>query len=520
MFKFILNKNKKKIINEKVQIINDSIKDIYLSNSIDKNIKTLKSLFKDVDILKIRYIKNNNNDNLNFCIAYCDGIVNASIINDNIIKPLMLTEIDIKTKNKIIDNLSDNFIQINQLEKVDTFQKIVEAITYGQTVLFVENSKEALILESKKFEIRSIAEPDSEKVLSGPREGFCETILINLSLVRRRIRTNDLKMKYCSIGKKTNTQVCICYMDSIVNKNILNELYRRLDTIDTDTILDANYINELIRDNPLSPFRTAGYTERPDVVVGKILEGRIAIFVDGTPVVLTVPYLFVENFQSNEDYYLSYYYSSFSRILRIVGFLLTITVPGLYISVVGFHHEMLPTPLLLSIAASRQDVPLPASLEIFLLLLVFDILKETGIRMPSNIGQALSIVGALVIGQAAVEAKLVAASMIIVVSITAITSLLVPKLRSPVIFARGLILLLSVSFGIFGMVWALSFIFIHMLSLHSFGVSQVMLPGKLQFQDIKDTFLRAPWYDMVLRPKGISKDKVRMKVNNINNGDK
>lgn len=248
------------------------------------------------------------------------------------------------------------------------------------------------------------------------------------------------------------------------------------------------------------------------MVAAKLLEGRIAIFLDGTPVVLTVPYLFIENFQSSEDYYMNFFYTSFSRMLRILGFFMTITVPGFYIAIVAFHHEMLPTPLLINIASERTGVPLPAAAEAFIMLIVFDILRETGVRMPSNIGQALSIVGALVIGQAAVEARLVAAPMIIIVGITGITGLLVPRMNAPIIFVRIFILIGSSIFGLFGMMLTLCALFIHMLNLDSFGVSQLTPSGRLQFQEIKDIVIRAPWWTMIQRPRRTAWGTVRQKV--------
>jgi spore germination protein KA len=299
-------------------------------------------------------------------------------------------------------------------------------------------------------------------------------------------------------------------MNGIANKEIVDEVFRRLNQIDIDAVLDSNYITELIRDQRWALFRTSGYTERPDVVVGKMLEGRVAILVDGSPVAITVPYLFIENFQSSEDYYLSFYYTSFSRLLRIVGFFLTIGVPGIYIAVVAFHKEMLPTPLFINIAAERQNVPLPAALEAFIMLIVFDILRETGIRMPSNVGQALSIVGALVIGQAAVEAKLVAAPMIIVVGITGITNLLVPKLNASVIYLRLFVLLLSSIFGFLGFVLSTSVMIIHILNLTSLGIPQISLDGSFRFQGMKDLAFRAPWWKMHLRSGQMTQNMVRM----------
>ena len=499
-----------KIIEKQVKMMNEKHSDMNLSSSLEENINIFKTLFTDDDTIVTRHIQNSHDPDLDFFIFYCDGLVNSIVINENIIKPLILTK-SLKKDELIIDTLLHQVLLVNEIEKTNSIQKIIESVTYGDTILMTEGSAEALILNTKSFELRAISEPNTEKALSGPREGFCEALLINLSLIRRKLRTNELKMKFYNIGRKTHTQLGICYIESIVNKKILAELYKRLDKIDIDGILDANYITELVRDSALSPFRTTGYTERPDVVVGKLLEGRIAIFVDGTPVVLTIPYLFIENFQSNEDYYLNYYYTSFSRMLRILAFFLTITVPAFYIAILAFHREMLPTPLLINIAQERHIVPLPATLEAFTMLLVFEILRETGIRMPSNVGQALSIVGALVIGQAAVEAKLVASAMIIVVATTAITSLLVPKLNSPILFIRIFLLAISSMFGIFGFMLGLGILMTHILNLHSFGISQITPTGKLQYQEVKDIFIRAPWWQMRERPRLITKNNTRMK---------
>ncbi len=514
MFRRLFYRDKQKIIDEKVADLNNGLENSQLLSSLDKNVDTIKTLFQDVDIFRFKYITNNHDSRLNYCIVYCDSVVDNAIINDSIIKPLMLSSVPVMNENSV-DTVMNQIVQINDAEKADRLSDIVESITYGDTVLFIDGAPEAIVFNTKGFKTRAITEPENERLLTGPREGFTESLMMNLSMIRRKILSSELKMKFRTLGRRTRTRACICYMDGIVNREVLAELNRRLDKIDIDAVFDTNYITELIRDARMSPFRTIGYTERPDVVVGKLLEGRIAILLDGTPEVLTVPYLFIENFQSSEDYYLSFFYSSFSRALRIFGFLLTIAIPGLYIAIVAFDQEMMPLQLFINIAAERASVPLPASLEAFIMIIVFDILRETGVRMPTNIGQALSIVGALVIGQAAVEAKLVASPMIIVVAMTGITSLLVPKMNAPVIYMRMLLLLLSSVFGFFGFVLGAAGILIHVINLRSMGIPQASLSGKLQFQDIKDTFIRAPWWQMILRPK-FAKDKVR--INNDGSG--
>ncbi len=411
----------------------------------------------------------------------------------------------------MIDFLMNHVLQVNDIKKTDDLKTIIESITYGDTVLFVDGYREAILMDTKGFKTRSIAEPDSEKVIQGPKEGFTEGILVNLSMIRRRVRTNLLKMKYYTIGAQTQTKVCVCYIEGIAKQEIIDELVSRIEKIDIDGIIDSNYVKELITDSGISPFTTVGVTERPDVVVGKLLEGRIALVVDGTPVVLTAPYLFVENFQNSEDYYIHFYYASFSRLLRILGFALTILVPAIYIAIVGYHLEILPSPLLRNFTLEQQGVPLSASIEVFVLLITFDLLRETGVRMPSSVGQALSIVGALVIGQAAVSARLVASPTIIVVALTGITNLLVPKLNASVIVLRYSILLLASLLGFVGITIGIAVFLMNIISLKSFGVNYFMNDEKLTPQRIKDIMLRAPWWKMKTRPKQLTNNIVRMK---------
>ncbi len=504
-------KKKEKFIQDAVQNMNATFGDHMFTGNLHQDMEFIKELFADVDILRVRELENKNDGSQKFCLFYCDGLVDSLLISQTIVNPLISAQIKPQGGESLADVLLKEIVQVNEAEKTQELKKVIDAITYGDTVLLADGSKDVLILNSKSFTTRSVEEPDSEKVLRGPREGFTESIMSNLSLVRRRLRTPALKMKFMSLGRRSNTSVCVCYLEGIVNKSILAELYRRLEKIDIDAVLDTNYIVELIRDAPWSPFRTTGYTEKPDVVAGKILEGRIAVFVDGTCNAITVPYLFIENFQSGEDYYLNYYYSTTSRIIRILGFFATLATPGLYIAIVAFHREMLPQALLINIASERMSVPLPAALEAFVMLIVFDILRETGVRMPSSIGQALSIVGALVIGQAAVEAKLVSSPMIIVVAFTGITNLLVPNMNAPVIYLRLGILALSSLFGFMGFVIGVLIIAIHIFNLQSFGIPQVIHVGDLRFQEVKDTVFRAPWWEMITRPGEITRNRIRQK---------
>ena len=476
-----------------------------LTGRIDDDAAFIKSFFSDVDTLVSHNFQNSLDPNIRFCLIYCDGVVSSRTVSEDVLRPLMLS--DMRGSNTPETAVRCLLVENEPESNADN---IISALCYGDVLLLIDGHDEGILLNCKAFTLRSISEPDSEKVLVGPREGFTEGIMLNLSMIRRRFRTHKLKMRFFSIGRHSKTQICVSYVDGIVNMDIVKELYHRLDSIDIDAVLDSNYISEVISEKSFLGFSSVGSTERPDVVAGKLLEGRIAVFVDGTPVVLTVPHLLTENFQSNEDYYTGYQYASFARIMRIIGFFLTISVPALYVAVEAYNREILPIPMLINIASERAHVPLTSAVECLVMLLAFDILREAGLRMPSQGGQALSVVGALVIGQAAVSAGMVAAPMLIMVAFAGVTGMLTPKLNASIIICRYSLLLLAAAMGLVGVIAGLSVMLIHILSLESMGVPQVMPAGKLGFQDIKDTFIRAPWPMMRTRGRGLSNNVTRL----------
>lgn len=459
-----------------------------LVKDINKNITTMKKLFNQDESMNIRFIEN---PDLDLAIMYCSPMVNQIVITKAIIKPLTSLRI---VGEFSIEEVIKKTINMGEIKITSDVSKIIEAVTYGLTIIFMGNLAEVAIINTIEQSVRAVAEPSGEKILTGPRDGFTESLEVNISLVRQRIRNNHLKIQYFTLGEITKTRCCYCFLDGVANKNLIKKLKKRMEKVVIDGVIDTNYISEMIKDSKYSIFRTTGTTERPDVISARVLEGRIAIFMDGTPSVLTVPYLFIENFQSNEDYYVNYYYATFSRLLRILGFSLSIFVPAFYISITAFHHEMLPTPLLINIANERNSVPLPASIECFILLIVFDILKEASMRMPANVGQALSIVGALVIGQSAVEAKLIAAPMVIVVAISAISELLVPKLHPSLVFIRLSILILSSMLGLYGLAIGFSALAVHIVSLKSLGVPCAIPGAVLKYKSSNDILIRFPWF--------------------------
>ena len=472
---------------EPANLSGEQWKNAALSKDLSENINLIKAIFKNDHTLITRSIETPCDPVIKYCLVYCDGMVNNKLINDDIIRPLLEYKPE-KKQPDLMDVIAKQVTLSDSVDKVTELEKIVQGIVYGDSILFANGQNEALILNTKGWGTRSVSEPDNEKVLRGPREGFNEALLMNLSMLRRKIRTPDLKMEFQTFGTRSNTQGCICYLEGVVNSEVLAELKKRLKTFSIDGILDANYIVEFIRDAPYSPVKTVGITEKPDIVAAKLLEGRVALFLDGTPVVITVPHLFIEHFQSDDDYYLNYYFASIGRFLRLFAFFVATSLPALYVALTTFHQEMLPIPLFMSISQARQGVPFPTVLESVLILIVFEMLRESGVRMPGSMGQALSIVGALVIGQAAVAAKIVSAPMVIIVGFTGISGLMVPRIKGADILLGFLI---------------------HIFSLSSFGIpimSSIYTNGP---QDRKDIFFRAPWWNMKKRPKYISPNTTR-----------
>lgn len=482
-----------------------------LTVSLEHNVKQFKSIFSHDDTIVIREFQNKYMKKVKGCLVYIDGMVDNQIMNAAILEPVLCNDLkEHIDENNLLEELKSKIIISNQVEKSSDVYGIVSSILGGDTALLLEGYDHVLIINSKGWESRGIEEPQSERVVRGPREGFNESLLINISLVRRRIKNPDVKFQFKELGVRTRTKICICYIEGLASEKILKELILRLDKMDLDAILDSGYIQEYIKDSPLSPFETIGISERPDTVAGKLLEGRIALFVDGSPFVLTLPFLFIEYFQVNEDYYNNYLYSSFMRILRYISAFLSVSVPAIYVALITFHQEMIPTPLLLSISAARQGVPFPTILEAFLMVFIFEVLREAGARMPTVIGQAISIVGALVLGQAAVEAKIVSAPMVIVVGLTGITSLLSYKMQGSMIFFRFIFLFLAAFLGMYGFVFGILGLIVHLMEIRSFGVPYTISFGSLKSQDIKDTVIRAPWWYMHFRPRLIAaKNRVR-----------
>ncbi|SHI13296.1 spore germination protein KA [Sporobacter termitidis DSM 10068] len=512
----MFRKNKEKPIQTDNNTKNtENTEDRQLAKTLSENIGMFRAIFQDDSTIIFRDFENVNAKGFRCCLVYFDGMVNTEVSNENIINPIMNADI-LKIRDggqDVLDILKNKVIYANEIKRSGNVDELLMALFSGDALIMTEGLDAALIVNSKGLQVRSLQEPGLEKVLQGPKEGFSETIITNLSLIRRRLKTPDLRFKFKEIGTRTKTRVCICYIDTLANDDILKELESRLDRISIDGIITSNYIDEMIKDSPLSPFKTIGTTERPDVVAAKLLEGRFAVIVDGTPSALTLPFVFMEYFQSADDYYTSFFFSSINRFLRCLGEFFTTSIPAIYVALITFHHEMIPTELLLSITAARQQVPFPSVIEALILLFTFEVIREAGVRMPLPMGQSVSIVGALVLGQAAIEARLFSAPMVIIIAATGITGLLTIKLKGASILIRLGLLLLAAFMGLYGYIFGVIGAFIYMFSLRSFGVPYMMNYGSINPVDLKDMFIRAPWWYMNYRTKHTAaKNVIRQKV--------
>ncbi len=476
------------------------------SGKLSEDVALMKEILGQDETIIFRPFENRIDKNIRGCVIFTELLVNNIVIDQNVVRPLLeFVPSGEEAHPTLPEFLANRVICTDDVKWGKNPYDAVTALLIGDTVVLVEGAYGAIVANSKKYSIRSVGIPETENSVNGPKEGFTELIVTNLSLLRRKVKDPKLKFRFIEVGKISRTRVCLAYIEDLAEAELINCIEKRLSEFEMDSVLDVSYISELISDNPSSPVDTMGVTERPDVVAAKLFEGRCALFVDGTPFALTAPFLFVENFQANEDYYENFWFGSFSRLLRYLSFFLAVSLPGLYVALISYHKEMIPRPLLISIAKSRAAVPFPAALEMFILLLLFDLLRESGVRLPKAIGVTVSTVGAIVLGQSIVSANIVSAEMIIIVAVCGITSFLTPRLEGEIVFLRLVLLLLSSMLGIYGYAIGIVAFSSYISSLTSFGVDFTAYAIPRSKEGAKDTFVRAPRESMRMRPWAIQK---------------
>lgn len=484
------------------EVIRDKI-----SGKVNENISYIKSILEDNSdiIYRTFYI-----EQWEAALVYIDGMGDKLLLDNFVLEPLMEDRLDVKSPYIIKDRL----LAVSDIREVEKLDEGIKAMLSGDTLMFVEELETAYVIATRFWPARGVSEPSAETVVKGAREGFTETIRFNTALVRRRIRDTRFRVKALSLGVRSKTDTVIMYIEDIVNKEVLEELNKRLEEINIDAVLDSGYVEQLIEDNKLSPFPQIQDTERPDVVAAALYEGRIAILVDNSPFAIIVPATLPILLQSPDDYYQRWLNSSIVRLIRFLAIFFSLILPALYVAVTSFHTSIIPTKLAYSMAASREGVPFPSFIEAIIMEISLALLMEAVVRLPKPIGATIGIVGGLIIGQAAVTAKIVSPIMIIIVSLTAITSFITPNYE--VTFAlrtiRFLLIIAASIIGLYGISLGLIVLFIHLVKMESFGIPYLSPMVNVNSNDLKDSFIRAPLKLFKRRPKFMKTgDKIRQK---------
>ncbi|MBQ4870219.1 spore germination protein [Priestia megaterium] len=472
--------------------INYSVTPLY--DDVNKNIERLLNELGNSSDVSFRIVESPYQKTVKAAVVHLDGLADENIINENIMTPLIqwLKESNQVVTVKEIEEQISQILTVSQLTIKENWHEFMSAVLTGDTVILLNGSSKIFIGNTKKLQSRAVTEPTSQTVVRGPKDSFTENLRTNTSLIRARIQDSNLRLDSMKIGSVTQTDIGIMYIQGNADERIVEEIKERLKEIKVDGVLESNYIEEFIRDDRTTIFPLLLNTERPDAVVGNLLEGRIAIIVQGTPFVLIAPAIFSQFFQSPEDYYQNDYISSFLRILRFGSFFLSMYASAIYLALITHHQGLIPNTLMVSLMAQRERVPFPAIVEIVVMELAFEMLREAGIRMPRAIGPAVSIVGALILGQAAVEAGFVSAAVVIIVAISAISNFTLPS-TSIVNAARGfrfILILISAFIGLYGILLMTLCIWLHISSLRSFGIPYFSPFAPFDFKEQKDTLVR------------------------------
>lgn len=473
--------------------------------TLEKNIKSVKDILTSQDILVFEFSAESGKK---FAVIYADGIADKALIGELVIKPLKYAQenCDLTAVKQLLASP-----EVKDGKKI---QDAVKEVSDGNAVLFVDGEKDFVIIGLKNPPGRSVAEPPTQVAVHGPREGFIEDIKTNLGLIRKRVKSEKLQIKTIKTGEQSETAVSIIYIEGLCPKDLPKKIEREILQNKIDIIPDSSYVAQFMAKRPRSLFKQCGTAEKPDIFCAKICEGRVGIVVDGSPIALTVPYMLVEDFQSVEDYYINSYRATTLRILRILSIVFGLMLPALYISAQLFKIQIIPFQLLLKISSSVAGLALSPSTEMFLTLFVLEVLNEASIRMPKYVGLALSVVGALVLGDTAVKAGIISTPAIIIIAFSAICLYTVPNAVETTTTLRWMYLIIAGSVGPFGMVLLSAYLICYIVSGQSYGVPLVAPFAPLVKSDLYDSFIKANMYTLDKRPQVLKvKEKVRLERN-------
>lgn len=542
---------------------------------LDDRIEIFKKALQENESLKVRKFCSFNRE---FALLFLEEFADFDIISKDIIKPILTSKKKFKnesTKNKsqILSSDGNNYIKSDEINKdkkeganfksneknkdkknqksnedkedkqknedekngefpnfiakeilysgeinlSSDYNEMYKKLARGEKVLIIENEEVCILINAKKLEKRAIVEPPNNNVVRGPREGFIEDINTNINLIRKRLVTTDLKVESMEIGRYTKSKVALCYLTKIANNKIVKKIKKRLEEIDIDGIIDSYYLQDYLEEKPNSIFKQIGFTEKPDILAAKMLEGRVGIIVDGSPVALTIPFLLVEDLQSSEDYYTENNKVTFIRLLRIIGVIISITVPGLYIALQLYHYKALPLKFLVTLINSSQNIPMPPALEVFFAFFMFEILYEASVRTPKSLGSSFNIIGALILGDTAIKSNLASAPTIMIVALSSIAIYLIPESTNVVRLLRIGITLMGAIIGIVGIVIGLIFVVGYLADFDSYGADYLSPIAPYKKSDFKDFFFKGNIKNMKKRPEAFMQKNITRQVNKNDN---
>ncbi|HBN83403.1 MAG TPA: spore germination protein [Clostridiales bacterium] len=499
------NKKKKQDQNMKEQDHNpdDDIKGKAISTDI---LVLLLSESKDIIF---NHITVNHDKNVKLTVTFVDGMVNSIQMENDILKPLVQEDAlgMVQDEKELINKIMLGSVYHSQRAFCDNLVDCIDKLLSGSVLLVFDDTNAAIAFETKGFDKRGITEPTNENVLKGSKESFIEVLHVNTALVRRRVQTYDLKMHHFTLGRRTKTVVCVVYLEKLANPGIVAEIKKRISGLSLGGVVSIGQIENVLRSKKYSVFPQILNTEKVDKFCSGILEGRVRIIVDGVPNTLITPVDISSMMQASEDYASNFIASSFSRLLRFFATFISLTLPAAYISVTSFHQEMIPSELASSIIESKQGVPFSTFIEVVMMLLAFEVLLEAGLRLPMAVGQAVSIVGALVIGEAAITANILSPGVVIIIATAGITGFVIPSqdMSNAIRLIRMVLVFFSVLGGLFGVSIGLILLLYHLCSIEIFGVPYlspfVSTEGKGMFDD---TIVRRKWDTLNKRPENIS----------------
>lgn len=467
-----------------------------ISLTLEQNIRRLKKRLHSDDVAFSEIFAGNSPA----VLVYVKDLVDKEKIGDLILRPLSeIGRADFNT-------LNDCFLSPEK-QTSDSLDQTISQIVCGDAALFVSGVNKAFVFGIRKFEKRAITEPPTSTVIKGPREGFVENLSVNVSLMRRKLQSEKLVFKEIKAGKFSSTVVSVCYIDGIADPKLVKKIKKKIESISIDAVLDSSYVAKFLSERKTSVFRQMGNTEKPDILAAKILEGRVAIFVDGSPIALTIPYILMEDFQSPSDYYYSPYNATLARLIRLFSVSVASLLPAIFVSAELFHLQLIPLSFLLTIVNSIKGIPLSPSSEMFFTLLIFEILNEASVRMPKYVGMVVSIVGGLVLGETAVNAGIISAPTLMIIAFSGICLFTVPELEKTFAIIRFLLLIVAGSVGLYGLLAAIAFLIIYLISFESYQTPLLAPFSPLISSDLKDSFYKGFLLEQKYRPKSIVNGK-------------